>query len=129
MFVLQQIGPGKTERGFVLARPLHHQLAAPAPRGFPVKPSEPAALERQPRAVPRAAPRSSPKPQKLTAALPARPEPGGVRLCPRSPLLTFHRGAFVGVGVAFPFPLDPPDYPPVLKQVLAFEIEQLDLKN
>ena len=45
------------------------------------------------------------------------------------PALTFHRGTFVRVGVTFSLPLDPPDYPSVLKQVLAFEVKQLNLKK
>jgi len=46
-----------------------------------------------------------------------------------NPVLTFHCSTFVGVGIAFSFPLDPPDDPSILKQVLAFEIKQLDLKD
>lgn len=86
----------------VLEQWLHPQLAAPAAQGFPVKPSEPAVLEQLSHAVPRAAP---------------------------NPVLTFHCSTFVGIGIAFSFPLDPPDDPSILKQVLAFEIKQLYLKD
>lgn len=53
---------------------------------------------------------------------------------PRAPAtdrqaLTFHRSPFVRVGVTFSLPLDPPDNPSILKQVLAFEVKQLNLKK
>lgn len=56
------------------------------------------------------------------------------RLTPPAPrtkglALTFHRSTFVRVGVTFSLPLDPPDYPSILKQVLAFEVKQLNLKQ
>lgn len=62
--------------------------------------------------------------------------PGLLRdvVTPRAPAadrqaLTFHRSPFVRVGVTFSLPLDPPDNPSILKQVLAFEVKQLNLKK
>lgn len=43
--------------------------------------------------------------------------------------LTFHCSTFVRVGVTFSLLLDPPDNPSILKQVLTFEVKQLNLKK